>query len=234
MMARRLEFADAQAAAEACAEEMLRAIAAARNANSRVTVALSGGSSPKPMFAKMADAGFDWNGVEFFFVDERCVPPDHPDSNYRLAKEYLFEPAGIAGPRVHRIQGEIPPAEAAGLYAAELSGFFKESPPRFDIMHRGMGPDAHTASLFPGEPLIQDRTRIAAATYAPQFKQWRITLLPGVLLAAAQTFVLAPGGDKTEALAHVFGPEYDPMKYPAQLGMREGIEMTWYTTRPPR
>jgi 6-phosphogluconolactonase len=221
--ARRIVCPNDAAAAEACAQEMLALIAAARDAAGRARVAISGGSSPKPMFAKMAAAGFDWTGVDIFFVDERCVPPTDSASNYKMANEYLLRPAGIPPAQVHRIAGEIDPHEAARQYAAGL-------PPVFDIIHRGMGPDAHTASLFPGDPLIEDRTNLTAATFAAKFNQWRVTLLPAVLLAAKHTLVLAPGADKAEALAHVFGAGHDERKYPAQLGLREGIDMSWYVT----
>ena len=89
--------------------------------------------------------------------------------------------------------------------------------PRFDVVHRGMGPDAHTASLFPGEPLIDDREGIAAAVYVEKFHQWRVTLLPGALLAAKHTVFLVAGDDKAEAVRAVFQEEYDPKKYPAQI-----------------
>jgi 6-phosphogluconolactonase len=221
--ARRILCPTDAAAAEACAQEMLKLIAAARDATGHAYVAISGGSSPKPMFAKMAAAGLDWTGVEIFFVDERCVPPTDSASNYKMANEYLLQPAGIPADQVHRMLGEIDPHEAARRYAAEL-------PTVFDIIHRGIGPDAHTASLFPGDSLIDDHTNLTAATYASKFNQWRVTLLPAVLLAAKHTLVLASGGDKAEALAHVFGAEHDEKKYPAQLGVNEGIEMTWYVT----
>jgi 6-phosphogluconolactonase len=91
-----------------------------------------------------------------------------------------------------------------------------------------MGPDAHTASLFPGDPLIEDRQGIAAATFAPQFRQWRVTLLPGVLVAARHTVLLVTGEDKQEALRSVIQGEYDPMKYPAQIGTRLGLNVAWF------
>lgn len=230
MNARRIVCSSDAAAAEACAAEMLSLIAAARDGAGRAAIAISGGSSPKPMFAKMAAAQFDWAGVHIFFVDERCVPPTDSASNYKMAREHLLEPAGIPTGQIHRIMGEIDSQEAARQYAAKIAAFFKESPPRFDVIHRGMGPDAHTASLFPGDPLIADRTGIAAATFAAKFSQWRVTLLPAVLLAAKHTLVLAPGADKAEALAQVFGPDRDEQKFPAQLGITESIPMTWYVT----
>jgi 6-phosphogluconolactonase len=230
MSVRRIVCANDAAAAIACGDAMLARITAARDSNGRASIAISGGSSPKPMFAHMAATAFDWKGVHIFFVDERSVPPTDSASNYKMAYEHLIAPAGIPPAQVHRMIGEIDSHESAERYAAELDGFFHETPPKFDVIHRGMGPDTHTASLFPGDPLIQDRSGITAATFAAKFNQWRVTLLPAVLLAARHTLVLAPGADKAEGLAHVFGPEHDESKYPSQIGVVEGIEMTWFVT----
>jgi 6-phosphogluconolactonase len=229
----RIISADENAAADACAQYMLALLGDAVRANGRAALAVSGGSSPKPMFARMAAAKFDWRGVHLFWADERCVPPTDDASNYKMVNEYLIQPAGIPEAQVHRILGEIAPSEAATRYAEDIRAFFGltgSELPRFDAIHRGMGPDAHTASLFPGDPLIDDRTGITAATFAAQFKQWRVTLLPGVLLAAKYTVVYSPGSEKAEALEHVFGEEYDPKKYPSQIGFRDGGEMTWFLT----
>jgi 6-phosphogluconolactonase len=100
--------------------------------------------------------------------------------------------------------------------------------PRFDIVHRGMGSDAHTASLFPGDPLIDNREDIAAAVYSASRMQWRVTLLPGVLLAAKHTVFVVAGADKAEAVRAVFQEEYDPKKYPAQIATRHGRGVTWF------
>ena len=100
--------------------------------------------------------------------------------------------------------------------------------PHFDLIHRGMGPDAHTASLFPGEPLIEDREQIAAAVFVPKFNQWRVTLLPGVLLAAKHTVFLVAGEDKADAVRAVFHEEYDPKKYPAQMASHHGRGVSWF------
>jgi 6-phosphogluconolactonase len=233
MSVRRIVSADESAAAEACAQYVLALLGDAASANGRATLAVSGGQSPKLLFTRMAAAKFDWRGVHIFWVDERCVPPEDDASNYKLVREYLIQPAEIPDARIHRIQGEIAPEDAARRYADDIRAFFGltgSDLPRFDVLHRGMGPDAHTASLFPGDPLIDDRAGIAAATFAAKFNQWRVTLLPGVLLAASHTVVYAPGPDKAEALGHVFGEEYNPKKFPSQIGMRGGGEVSWFLT----
>jgi 6-phosphogluconolactonase len=117
------------------------------------------------------------------------------------------------------------------MYVDEIRNFFRLQPkelPRFDVVQRGMGPDAHTASLFPAEPLIADREKIAAAVYVEKLSQWRITLLPGTLLAAQHTAVLVAGEVKAPAVRSIFEDSYDPKKYPAQIGMRNGHEMAWF------
>jgi 6-phosphogluconolactonase len=220
---------DAQGAADACAQKLFDLTNVAIAARGRASLAISGGSTPKLMFQTMARMPFAWDRVHLFFVDERCVPPGDPASNYRLANENLIAPAQIPAGSVHRMLGEIAPAEAAERYAAEIREFFglpAGAMPQFDIVHRGMGPDAHTASLFPGDPLIDDRGGIVAATFAKKFNQWRVTLLPGVLLAARNTVFLVAGEDKVEALRAVFHEKYDPKKYPSQLG-NDGNSVTW-------
>lgn len=230
MSVQRFIAPDAPGAADACARHIFDLMKAAIAARGRASLAVSGGSSPKLMFQKMAATPFEWDFVHLFFVDERCVPPTDSASNYRMVNENLIAPANFPTANVHRMIGEIEPATAADRYAAEIRGFFSlrdGEMPRFDIVHRGMGPDAHTASLFPGDPLIDDRTGIAAATFAKKFNQWRVTLLPGVLLAARNTVFLAPGEDKVDALRAVFHEKYDPMKYPSQLG-NDGDSVAWF------
>jgi 6-phosphogluconolactonase len=127
--------------------------------------------------------------------------------------------------------GEIPPKTAAARYAGEIRDFFgleEGQLPHFDLVHRGMGPDAHSASLFPGEPLIEDREGIAAAVFVAKFNQWRVTLLPGTLLAARHTVFLVAGADKAEAVRAVFQAEYDPSRYPAQIASHHGRGVAWF------
>jgi 6-phosphogluconolactonase len=224
-------FEDAEAAAGACAKYILGLLEEALALRSQATIALSGGSTPKLLFRFLAAANFQWAGVHLFWVDERPVPPDDDRSNYKLAAETLIGPAGIAPQQVHRIRAELHPAAAADMYVDEIRNFFKLEPnelPRFDVVHRGMGPDAHTASLFPAQPLIADRKQIAAPVQVEKLSQWRITLLPGVLLAAYHTAVLVAGDDKAAAVQWVFEQPYDPKKYPAQLGLRDGEVAEWF------
>jgi 6-phosphogluconolactonase len=225
----------AEAAANACAAWLLEELRSVLSTASTVRIAISGGSTPKLLFATLARTRFQWENVHIFWVDERCVPPTDSQSNYKLAKETLLGPAAIPPGNIHRIEGELPPPEAAQRYVADIRSAFrlKDSElPVFDIIHRGMGPDAHTASLFPGEPLIGDRTGIAASVYVEKMKSHRVTLLPGVLLAAKRTAILAAGDDKAEPLFEVLrGPE-DPFRFPCQLATRGARNALWFIDRP--
>jgi 6-phosphogluconolactonase len=132
---------------------------------------------------------------------------------------------------VHRICGELAPATAARRYTDEIREFFgleSGEMPHFDVIHRGMGADAHTASLFPGDPLIEDRERIAAAVKRPSDGLGAVTLLPGVLMNAKHTVFLVTGPDKAEAVRAVFKEEYDPKKYPAQMASHHSRRVAWF------
>jgi 6-phosphogluconolactonase len=226
--------ANAQEAADLCAEHILHSLAVTLKSKSSVTIAISGGSTPKLLFGSMAKASFDWSNVHFFWVDERCVPPTDNLSNFKLANEALFKPAEIAAANIHRVFGELPPSEAAARYTADIQQFFslqEGAIPVFDIIHRGMGSDAHTASLFPGEPLIADRTGIAAAVWSEPAQNYRVTLLPAVLLAAKETVILAAGEDKAGPLHNVLEGPDDPFRFPSQLGTRGAANAVWFLDR---
>jgi 6-phosphogluconolactonase len=214
----------AEQVASACSEYILSALKEALQSQPAATIALSGGSSPRLLFAAMAKADFNWSRVNFFWVDERCVPPLDDRSNFKLANDTLLIPAHVPEQNIHRIQGELPPEEAAAKYIADIKNFFSLKDgelPAFDVLHRGMGPDAHTASLFPDEPLIQNHTDIAAHVWVEKVKMDRVTLLPGVLVAAKRTVLQVSGEEKTEALRNVLTGEEDPMKYPCQIASRD-------------
>lgn len=211
------------AAAEACGRYVLGLLEKAAAERGRATLAVSGGSSPRPMFELWARSGFAWSLVDIYWVDERCVPIDDPQSNYKLANAVWLAPAHVPAANVHRVPVELEPKEAARRYAEKLRAV-----EHFDVIHRGMGTDAHTASLFPGEPLIADTEGLAAAVWVEKLKQWRITMLPKVLLAARHTVILASGGDKAAALDAVLTGPYDPQKYPAQIASRKSATATWF------
>lgn len=222
---------DAPAAAEACAHHVISILEEVLSGQEFATLAVSGGSTPRPMFEKLAASPFRWEHVHLFWVDERLVPPTDPASNYKLAEECLIKPAHIPQRQVHRILGEMAPKAAAARYAQEIREFFgleDGEMPHFDLAQLGMGADAHTASLFPGDELIDDREGIAAAVFAAQHNQWRVTLLPGALLAAKHTVFLVSGADKAEAVRAVFREEYNPKEYPAQIASHHGRGVTWF------
>jgi len=224
-------YPTAEGAAAACGDRILALLDAAKRERRVATLAVSGGSTPRLMFQAMAHSGFDWNGVELFWVDERMVPQSDALSNYRMTREALLDAIGLPDARIHRIAGELRPEDAAAGYVAEIMRVFGLSGgelPVFDVIQRGMGPDMHTASLFPGEPLILNETDIAAAVFVAKMEkqeQHRVTLLPGVLMRARQTLCLVSGADKAAALRNVLREPPNPLQRPAQIASEA---MAWY------
>jgi 6-phosphogluconolactonase len=223
---------DPRGAAAACASHISALLEQALSQQEHATIAVSGGSTPKLLFQSLVTSGFRWPRVHLFFVDDRCVPSNDVESNYRLANENLIAPAQVPASQVHRIHGEITPETAAQQYTDDIRNFFgleEGQQPHFDVVQCGLGPDAHTASLFPGEAAIEDRDHIAAAVYIPKMpSKWRVTLLPGALLAAKNTVFLVSGADKALAVGNVFHQEFNPKQYPAQLISRQGRRVTWF------
>lgn len=225
-----LRFPNPLQAAEACGQRALDLLAKAIAAREHASLAVSGGSSPRPMFELFANSGFPWERVHVFWVDERCVPVSDAQSNFKMANETWLVPAKVPAENIHRVQTELEPREAARHYAQALREYFRIKPgvlPFFDVIHRGIGPDGHTASLFPEEPLIRNHEGLAEAVWVEKMHQWRVTLLPGVLEAARHTVVLATGADKAAALEAVLRGHYDPMKWPAQIGAKDP-NVTWF------
>lgn len=222
---------DPRAAAAACAQHISALLEQALASQEHATFAVSGGSTPKLLFQSMVASGFPWKRVHLFFVDERAVPPNDTESNYRLANENLITPAHIPAAQVHRIHAELKPETAAQQYVEDIRNFFgleEGELPHFDVIQCGMGADAHTASLFPGEAAIDDREQIAGAVYVQKLAKWRLTLLPGTLLAAKNTVFLVAGADKAPSVGKVFHREFDPKQYPSQLISRQGKKVTWF------
>ena len=199
---RRLILSDASALAAAAAEEFARAAA---GSSGPFRVALSGGSTPKALYALLADVNgpyrmrVPWERVHFFWGDERCVPPDHPDSNYGMARATLLSRVPVPPGNVHRIEGELADSgEAAKRYEAALTREFVGAP-RFDWIFLGLGADGHTASLFPGTAAVSERLNLVSAVWLEAKKSRRVTLTLPVLNAAKKIVFLVAGADKAAA-----------------------------------
>ncbi len=197
---------------------MLRLLTTVLAKAPRATFAISGGTSPKIMFEYFARAEFDWSRVHVFWVDERCVPKDSPDSNYKLAHDAWLK--DLPPTNVHRVRTELPPDQAAARYAEEIAPFLP-----LDVIHRGMGADAHTASLFPGDPLVNNITDLVGVAQRPIP---RVTLLTSVLESALHTVILATGADKAEPLMLILSSPHDPLQFPAQIASMDSKTATWF------
>jgi 6-phosphogluconolactonase len=219
---------DAPALMAAAAQRVLDLAGQAIALRGRFTWALAGGSTPRGLYAALAPlaaaSGLDWAKVHFFWGDERCVPPDDPRSNYRMARESLLDRVGPPAGNVHRWLGEADPPSAAERYEAQLRGFFgADAAPRFDLALLGLGPDGHTASLFPGSPALDEQHRWALAVHPPQVGAWRLTLTPPVLLAADAALFLVAGREKAERLGRILrGPPSAPPLPAESIGWRQG------------
>lgn len=233
--------ADGEELARAAAEEVVRLAGEAVRAHGRFTMALSGGSTPRALFRLLADPRgpfldrIDWRAVHVFWVDERHVPPDHPESNYRMAREELLDHVPLLAANIHRIRAEDPDAaHAAALYEDELAEAFALSPqqlPRFDLLLMGIGPDGHTASLFPGGEAVHERERRVIAPFVPKLDASRITLTPPVLNHGAAVIFLVSGEEKAAALAAVVEGERQVDLYPAQIVRPEHGTLLWLVDR---
>ncbi|HYN14311.1 MAG TPA: 6-phosphogluconolactonase [Terriglobales bacterium] len=174
------------------------------------TVALSGGSTPELMYRALAGPEFQdrvpWAKGEYFWSDERCVPPEHPESNYGLAERALLSKAPIPRERIHRMRGELEPERAAAEYEREMRRVFgvaAPAVPRFDLLLLGMGDDGHSASLFPGSPALNETSGLVAANYVKKFSTHRLTLTFAVINAARNVVFLVSGAKKAPALRQV-------------------------------
>jgi 6-phosphogluconolactonase len=198
----------------------------------RCAVALSGGSTPKAMFQILAEKPYadtiPWRSIYFFWGDERCVPPDHADSNYRTADETLLSQVPIPRENIFRIPAEDEDHErAAANYSETLRKFFGEERPSFDLVFLGMGADGHTASLFPGTRALHVNDRIAVANYVEKFQSWRITLTAATINRARNIIFLVAGADKAPALKEVIEGPRNPELYPSQLIEPSNGSLLW-------
>lgn len=217
---------------EAAVAEFLQIVQSSIQGSGRCTVALSGGTTPRSFYSLLAQQpNVPWDKIFFFFGDERHVPPDDPNSNFRMASESLFSLAPVPAEHIFRVPAEIPDADtAAQSYEQTLRQFFnleEDALPRFDIILLGLGPDGHTASLFPGTAALHEDERLVAANWVEKLKTWRITLTYPVINNAAEILFLVAGAEKQEAVLAVLQGKPDPETYPAQGIRPENGRLVW-------
>ena len=198
----------------------------------RFLAALTGGSTPKRLFQLLAEdksGNINWKRAHFFWWDERCVPPDNPESNYGLARELLFDPVKAPDENVHRIKGELGPVEASMDYALVLKRFASVpfAWPWFDLVLLGMGEDGHTASLFPGSPVEATSPTLAVTAHYQDRPAGRVTLTPPVFNKARMILFMAVGGSKALILDKVLNNGYQPELYPSQRIDPEDGQLIW-------
>lgn len=230
-------WADGESFAAGAAERVARALIDAAGEDGVARLALAGGSTPRPVYRRLAGAPWlrevPWRRVEVFWSDERCVPPDHPESNYRMAREELLDRVPVAAERVHRVRGELEPAAAAAAYGQDVESTVGR-PPVFDLVLLGMGADGHTASLFPaqlaeaaGDPHPGE---VVAATMAPAEPRRRVTFTLSCLNAARRVWFLVRGAEKAAMVSRVLralrsgGPAQGP---PAARVRPTDGELVW-------
>lgn len=202
-------------------------------------VALSGGSTPKKLYSLLARPEFStripWHAVQLFWGDERCVPPDDPESNYGMAHDVLLQRIAIPATNVHRIRGEMDPGQAAAEYEALLRESFGAGPnrvPRFDLVLLGLGGDGHTASLFPGTSALEETKRLVVAVYVEKLNAHRISLTLPVIDHSAAVVFLVSGEDKRSIVAQVLAGSGDRAELPAQRVRSLDDKVVWFLDRP--
>jgi len=222
---------DVEALSRRAAEQFISLARAAMAAHGNFTVALSGGSTPKALYSLLATEEFsaqlDWRRIHLFFGDERCVAPDHAESNYRMVHESLLAKIAIPGANVHRLRGEDPPPLAAQAYEAELRRHFGAAAlPRFDLALLGLGEDGHTASLFPGSLALNEVAGWVAAAYVEKLSAHRLTLTFPLFNNVAQVSFLVAGASKAGVLAAIL--QDSTADYPAARIKPNAGGLTWF------
>jgi 6-phosphogluconolactonase len=218
--------ADGAALARRAAEQFVEIAQQAVTKRGRARIAISGGSTPKAAFQLLANPAepflkhMPWDKLDLYWVDERTVPPDDADSNYRMTREVMLDNVPLRAEQVHRMEGELEPEVAAARYESLLRNTFRlegAETPLFDLIALGMGDDGHTASLFPHTEAIHDMGRLVTANHVPQKDTWRITLTWPVINQGRSVFFLIGGKNKAELVKEVFMGPRDPERLPSQL-----------------
>lgn len=225
---------DAQAVYVRAAEEFAHFAGEAICSHGQFMVCLAGGSTPEAMYELLAtrfELSVDWKEVQFFWGDERCVPPEHKSSNFAMASRTMLTKLGIDPSQVHRVRGELEPQQGAKAYEEELKKAFSLTGggfPRFDLVLLGLGANAHTASLFPGDPAIHEKKRIAVAVEVDDPTQrHRVSLTAPVLNNAARVMFVVHGDDKAPAVQQIVEGPRDPDRFPAQVIAPTDGELIW-------
>lgn len=217
---------DNESLSAATAEWITTAVEHAVQERGIARIAISGGNTPKRAFALLADPAhpfrnrIDWKHLMLFWVDERCVPPDNPDSNYSMTQEILLSKVPLPEENIVRIEGELPPEEAAARYESALRDRFRlegAEVPSFDLIHLGLGDNGHTASLFPHSDALDSMMNLTVAAHVDAKNPWRVSLTWPVINHGAQVFFQIQGGSKASVVHDVFLGTYQPEDLPAQL-----------------
>lgn len=223
-----------QALAQAAAAHIQDAAFEAVAEHGFFSLALAGGSTPIPTYQILSAPPYEesmpWEKTHIFWGDERSVPPDHENSNYKMARDVLLDPLSFPEDNIHRIRGELKPQEAAKEYEKEIREFFNGDPPHFDLILLGMGTDGHTASLFPGSTalLSPQKSRLVLPNYIDALESWRITFTPRLINAAFQVTFLVSGEKKAERVYQALSGRHQPDKLPAHIVNPAEGTVTWY------
>src|SRR3954465_1323547 len=229
-------FDDAEEVARAAVELFARAASEAVAERGTFSVALSGGTTPRRVYELLAGDVYresvPWSKVHVFFGDERAVPPDHSESNYRMASEALLSLVHVPSENVHRIEGLGDAAANASDYESVMRGFFGDAEwPRFDLIFLGMGDDGHTASLFPETSALGATRAWVASNWVEKLGAWRITLTAPAINAARRVVFLVTGASKAERLGEVLNGPHDPTRLPSQIIRPRDGSLSWYVDR---
>jgi 6-phosphogluconolactonase len=224
-------FSDREVLSRAAAEFFVRIANAAMEERGRFSVALSGGSTPRRTYGLLAQppfrGGMDWERVHVFWGDERCVPPEDPRSNARMANEELLKYVPVPLGQVHPILCAESPGTAAREYEKTLLSFFGEGLPSFDLIFLGLGEDGHTASLFPDTQVLQEKNRLVSEVYVEQQDLYRVTLTLPIINLASNVVFLVAGASKAQTLKRVMGGSVASNSLPAQMVQPASGELHW-------
>jgi 6-phosphogluconolactonase len=226
-------YTDTDILSQEAAQYVVRVATESIASHRRFTIALSGGSTPKKLYTLLGEEPYrsqiDWSLVDIFWSDERCVPPDDKESNYWLAQQVLLSKISLPANQIHRMPADQTDRNAASYaYTLEMQQTFgSDGVPAFDLIQLGMGPEGHTASLFPHQPSLHEQQRLVMPVSVPKPPPDRLTFTPRLLNAAKHVLFLVTGTEKQDAVRNVLEGDYQPDEYPAQIVQPAKGEVTW-------